>query len=110
MHWLQSLDINLFRFVNLTLTNPVCYLVMPFVSGNVLFYPALLLLALLLVSKGGRRGLVFVLVLIVVLAVGESFVIKPIKHALERQRPFLILSDVRCLVGKGGSGSMPSSH
>ena len=37
-------------------------------------------------------------------------VINTIKHAVGRPRPFLGLSDVHLLVGKGSSGSMPSSH
>ena len=43
MDWLQTLDIELFRFINLRLINPVFDVVMPFASGNALFRPLLVL-------------------------------------------------------------------
>jgi hypothetical protein len=52
MDWLQALDVELFRLVNLRLVNPVFDVVMPFVSGNFLFPPLLLGAAILLVWKG----------------------------------------------------------
>ncbi len=110
MHCLQTLDVELFRFINLRLINPVFDAVMPFFSGNAFFPPALLLAALLLVWKGGPRGRLCVLTVAVALALGEPLVWNAIKHAVGRQRPFLVLPEVHCLVGKTHSGSMPSSH
>jgi len=110
MHWLQALDIELFRFINLTLINPVFDVVMPFVSGNVFFHPALLLLGILLIWRGGGRGLLCLSMLIVVVSLGDGLVTNMLKHAIGRDRPFLAMPDVHCLVGKTGSGSMPSSH
>jgi hypothetical protein len=57
MHWLQPLDAELFRFINLRLINPVFDVVMPLASGNTFFRPLLLLVAVvLLVWKGRARG------------------------------------------------------
>jgi 4-amino-4-deoxy-L-arabinose transferase-like glycosyltransferase/membrane-associated phospholipid phosphatase len=110
MHWVQSLDIDLFRFANDSLRNPILDVLMPFVSGNAFFHPALALLAILLVWKGRARGVVCVLMLALVLAVGDGFICNTLKHAIGRPRPFLALEDVHLLVGRSGSGSMPSSH
>lgn len=110
MDSLLTIDVGLFRFVNQTLINPVFDMLMPFVSGNVLFYPALVILGSLLIWKGGKRGLLCVLMLSLVVAIGDGFVCNTLKHALARQRPFLALANVHCLVGKGGSFSMPSGH
>lgn len=110
MHWLYTLDVELFRFINLTLMNPVFDRVMPFLSGNSLFVPALLAGAILLAWKGGARGRLCLLMLILVAAVGDGFICNTLKHAVGRERPFLVLPDVHCLVGKSGSGSMPSAH
>jgi hypothetical protein len=45
MDWLQSLDVSVFRFVNHSLSNPFFDRLMPFLSGNVFFYPVLVALA-----------------------------------------------------------------
>src|SRR5512143_1693941 len=110
MHWLQTLDTELFRFINLTLINPVFDVVMPFVSWNALFRPAVVALAAVLIWKDRSRALLFLCVLGVVLALGDGLVTNKLKHLIARDRPFLVMPDVHCLVGKTGSGSMPSSH
>jgi len=110
MDWLQTLDVGLFRFVNHTCSNAAFDWLMPFVSGNALFYPALIVLGSLLIWKGRARGLICVLMLILVVSIGDGFITNTLKHAVGRQRPFLALEDVNCLVGKGGSFSMPSGH
>ena len=110
MHWAQTLDTELFRFINLSLMNPVFDTVMPFLSGNAFFRPALLALGLVLIWKGRHRGLLCVCMLVVVLALGDGLITNKLKHLIARDRPFLTMPDVHCLVGKTGSGSMPSSH
>src|SRR5256885_14285494 len=110
MQWLQNLDVGIFRFLNGGLANPVFDRIMPFLSGNAFFYPALMVLGLLLIWKFGGRGIVFLLLLTLVIALSDGVICRTIKHALGRDRPFVSLPDVRCLLGQGGSGSMPSSH
>ncbi|HEV2207462.1 MAG TPA: glycosyltransferase family 39 protein [Verrucomicrobiae bacterium] len=110
MHWLQALDTDLFRFVNSRLSNPFFDTVMPFLSGNPLFFPAVALAGGLLIWKGGRRGLICVLLLLVVVGAGDGLVCNTLKHAVGRVRPCIALEDVHCLVGKTNSGSMPSAH
>ena len=63
MQCLQTLDVELFRFVNLTLANPVFDALMPFASGNPLFLPVVLVVGMLLAWKGGTRGRVCVVML-----------------------------------------------
>ena len=132
MRWLQTLDIELFRLVNLKLANPVFDAVMPFLSGNRFFLPLLALVAALVLWKGRARGTVCLVMAVTVLAFGDGFVCRNIKHGLGRPRPFLALSGVRrpdrpnrheqppgapAAAANGatqdqnaGSGSMPSSH
>src|SRR2546428_10092408 len=95
MDWLQSLDVELFRFINAKLVNPFFDVLMPFVSGNAFFYPVVLLAGLLLLWKGGARGRICVLALALVIPLGDSFVCNTIKKAVARPRPFLTLPDVR---------------
>ncbi len=110
MDWLQNLDAELFRFINQTLINPIFDQLMPFASGNDYFHPALVILGLLLIWKGGRRGLICVLMLALIVPLGDGFICSTIKAAVGRDRPFLALPDVHLLVGKSGSCSMPSGH
>jgi 4-amino-4-deoxy-L-arabinose transferase-like glycosyltransferase/membrane-associated phospholipid phosphatase len=110
MVWLQTLDVRLFQFINHTLSNPVLDVVMPFFSGNRLFVPALVVLAVLLLKKGGVRGRVFLVVLALVLAAGDILLISMLKQVIGRPRPFTDMSAVQVLAGRPSNGSMPSSH
>jgi len=95
MRWLQTLDIEMFRFVNLKLANPVFDVIMPFLSGNRFFLPLLALVAALVLWKGRARGTVCLVMAVTVLAFGDGFICRNIKHGLGRPRPFLALSGVR---------------
>ena len=110
MAWLQSLDVALFRLLNQSLSNPLFDWLMPFLSWNSLFVPALVLGAIALAWKGGARGRRCLLLLVLVVALGDGLVCNSIKKAVARPRPFWDLPDARTLVGKSDSGSMPSSH
>ncbi|MCU0771659.1 MAG: glycosyltransferase family 39 protein [Verrucomicrobia bacterium] len=110
MHWLQQVDTALFRFLNQTLANPVLDWLMPWASGNDLFGPAVVMLGIGLLWKGGTRGRLFVLTLLLALLVTDPLVVNNLKKLVDRDRPFLVLEQVRCLAGKGGSGSFPSAH
>lgn len=85
---------------------------MPFFSGNRFFPPLVLLISIFLIWKGGARGRICVLMLILVVALGDPLVCNTIKHAIHRPRPFLTLPDVHVPdgVGRTDSGSMPSAH
>src|SRR5688500_1022808 len=110
MDWLLSLDVALFRLVHEQLRNPFLDLVLPFFSWNALFAPALVLSAILLAWKGGVRGRIFVAILTLIILIGDGVICNAVKHTVERPRPFAAMANVQPLVGRGASGSMPSSH
>jgi len=110
MAWLHALDVNLFHFVNLNLRHPALDGVMRFLSGNALFAPVLLVLAVWLLCKGGRRGRVLVLMLAIILPLGDGLVVNPMKHAIGRERPAAGVADARLTMGKTDGRSMPSAH
>src|SRR5436190_12964829 len=110
MSWLQSWDTAVFRWINLSLSNSFLDQVMPFFAWNRFFIPAVVVLAVWLVVKGGVRGRVFVAVAFAVIALGDTYVINTLKHTIQRPRPFSGIPDLNLLVGKGSSASMPSSH
>ncbi len=97
MHWLQTLDTELFRFLNLKLVNPFFDWLMPFVSGTDsatrIFYPLLAVVAFVLIRKSSSRGAICVLMLVLGIALTDGFVIRNIKRGLGRPRPFMTLPE-----------------
>ena len=110
MDSLQSLDIALFRFVNLNLKNRLCDWVLPYFSSNAAFVPALAILGLWLIWKGGVRGRLFVFFLLITFLIGDPVIVRSLKQLFNRPRPFVSLSGIQVLVGKVDKGSMPSGH
>lgn len=109
MDGLGQADAVLFRWINQVLIHPGLDVVMPWLSGNRLFFPALLAGLALLVWRGGARGRVCVVLLALALAAGNAAV-DLLKDALARPRPFVDLPEARLLLGRGSSFSLPSGH
>jgi membrane-associated phospholipid phosphatase len=110
MDWLLRMDTEFFRFVNGKLANPVFDQLMPFLSGNKYFMPALLVGGLIFLWKGRLRAGICALMLALILPLGDGYLCRPIKAVVGRPRPFWTVPEARLLVGKSGSGSFPSSH
>lgn len=110
MDSLQSVDIALFRWVNQGLQNGFCDWLMPFFNTNVLFAPALAILGIWLLWKGGLRGRLLAVFLLLTLVIGDPLIVKSLKQFIDRPRPFIALPDVHLLVGRTDNPSMPSGH
>ena len=110
MDWLLALDRDLFRFGNEALSNPLFDAIMPFFSGNPYFVPVALLAAAYLLIWGGARGRLCVFFLLMALLIGDTLICSSLKEIFARPRPFNHIAEAIVRIGKGGSGSMPSSH
>ncbi len=110
MLWLEALDVALFRFINQTLSNPLFDAVMPWLSGNPLFVPLVVLVAAALIWRGRGKAGLFLLLLALAVGATDGLVCNTLKHALGRVRPCTALENVHLLVNCGSGGSMPSSH
>ena len=134
MHWLQTLDTNLFLFVNRSLANSFCDWLMPILSGSGGFKKEFVWLAIAvgvaLLLFGNRRLRLCVLFTALIVGTNDGLICNTLKHAIARPRPFVTLPEARVFgnVGKGyvapkldeigvdmaanqGShNSMPSSH
>ncbi len=117
--FLYSIDKSLFVFCNQTIANPVFDIVMPFLTdltqnwfGRILF----LLLWLLLMWKGGKKGRIVGLLLIILIVVSDQLSSSVIKKIVARPRPchdidgVPILENIHLLVPCGSGYSFPSSH
>jgi hypothetical protein len=49
MDWLKTLDVDLFRWINLKWANPILDCIMPFLSGNAYFLPCAIIVGILLI-------------------------------------------------------------
>lgn len=83
---------------------------MPLASSPPHFGTFIALAVVLLAWKGGRRGPVCAIMLLLGLIIGDGLIVNTIKHAVARPRPFLGLEGVMTRVGMGASYSMPSAH
>ncbi len=110
MHWLYSIDVSVFRFVNSSTSNRFFDWLMPLASSPPQLGSLIALVLILLVWKGGRGGPVCAIMLALGLVIGDGLIVNTIKHAVARPRPFLGLEDVMRRVGIGESYSFPSAH
>ena len=110
--WLQSLDLSVLRFVRERLNNSFFDWLMPVLSGNVLFAPAVAIAAVLLVWKGGLRGRLCLLVLVIVILVGDMLICGSLKQVIGRMRPASpgALVELQIPTDHQPNYSMPSSH
>src|SRR5579859_7869479 len=97
MHWLQTLDIALFHFINGSLRNPFFDRLMPALSGGdgvmrwfVWFAVAAIVGTL---CFGSARARLCALMITLVVALGDPLVVNTIKHLIDRPRPFVTLPD-----------------
>jgi 4-amino-4-deoxy-L-arabinose transferase-like glycosyltransferase/membrane-associated phospholipid phosphatase len=110
MAWLQSIDVSLFRWINISWGNSLLDKLMPQMGDPSWLYAALLLLAVVALWKGGARGRLCVLMAALSLCLGNWLVCDTVKHFISRVRPFNTVPGAIRRIGMGGSFSMPSSH
>lgn len=110
MHWLQTLDTNLFLFCNRSLVNPFCDWLMPILSGNhgvkKEFIAVAVAVGLAMFAFGKSRARICVLLLALIVGTNDGLICNPLKHAVHRARPFVTLPQAR-VFGKIGDGYVP---
>ena len=106
MHWLQTLDTNLFLFLNRSLVNPVFDWLMPVLSGNVWFIPLAVALGIAALCFGNARARLCRHYPDSRRRAGRFACPNTIKHVAARPRPFVTLPEAR-LFGTVGKGYVP---
>jgi undecaprenyl-diphosphatase len=110
MHWLHSLDTNLFLFCNRSFVNPFFDWLMPVLSGSGWIKNAFVALAiavgLAMFIFGRQRARVCALMLALIIGTNDGLVCNTLKHAVSRARPFVTLPQAR-VYGKIGDGYVP---
>lgn len=110
MNYLQYIDEKFFYFINVTCANPVTDKAMPFITDSnhwIIFYATMWLY---MIIKGGRKGLVAGLLIIVCIVISDQLSSQVLKSLFQRVRPCNTLPGVHLLVNCTDSFSFPSSH
>jgi undecaprenyl-diphosphatase len=134
MHWLQTLDTDLFLFINRSLANPFFDWLMPVLSGGNGMKTGLIAAAIVvgaaMLGFGKQRARLCVMMMVLIVGTNDGLICNTIKHAVARPRPFVTLPEARVFgqigkgyvppeinesgvdmaTGKGSHNSMPSSH
>jgi len=119
MEFLYSLDVEVFRFLNQTIANPVGDLLWPLITDYDRLLPVRIVLIgvwIWLVWKGGVRGRTAAFLLIPLILFSDQLSSTLIKGLINRPRPchmvdgVQVVQGIHLLVDCGGGKSFPSSH
>lgn len=108
--FLYHIDVQVFYFINVILANPVTDKFMPFITERENWYIFFAVMWLTMVIKGGRRGRIAAVMIILCIIVSDQVSSTLIKHLVMRERPCTVLQGVHLLVPCLNSFSFPSSH
>lgn len=110
MEVLQSIDVSLFYFINTTLANPVTDKLMPFITERNNWFIFYVLIWLYLFIKGGRRGRVAAVLILLLIFFSDQFANSVLKPYFQRIRPCNVLANVHMLINCSDSYAFPSNH
>ena len=110
MEFLYSIDLTVFYFFNHTISTGVLDKFFSIITDVNKWYIAYIILIGIAFFKGGRRGKIAVLGLILLIIVTDQTGYRILKEFFERVRPCNVLTDVITPVGCAGGFSFPSNH
>lgn len=110
MSWLYDIDLSVFRFGNEGVANPVFDVLFPFITDTHFFYLIYGVAVLSLLLFDGKRGVIAVVLLALLITASDQLSSATIKPLVSRIRPCAALDAVRLLVPCGPGKSFPSSH
>ncbi len=110
LEFFQTLDEYLFYFINVNLSNTFTDKLMPFITERSNWFIFYILVWLYLIFKGGIRGKVVALLIIILIVATDQFSNNVLKPYFERIRPCNGLPNVHLLIGCSNSYSFPSIH
>lgn len=108
--FLYSLDLMVFYFINHTISLPVLDRFFSIITSVNNWYIAYIILLGISWTKGGLRGKIAVIGVILLIIVSDQTGYRILKEFFARPRPCDILSDVITPIGCTGTYSFPSNH
>ncbi|MBN1633108.1 MAG: phosphatase PAP2 family protein [Ignavibacteria bacterium] len=110
LEFLQTIDTNLFYFINVTLANPVTDALTPFITEREHWFIFFGIMWLVMLFKGGKRGKIAAILILITITVSDQTSSFLLKDLFARIRPCNVLDGVHLIVNCTGSYSFPSSH
>ena len=110
MEFLYSIDLTVFYFFNHTISTGFLDKFFSIITDVNKWYIAYIILVGIAFFKGGRRGKIAVIGLILLIIVTDQTGYRILKEFFERVRPCNVLTDVITPVGCAGGFSFPSNH
>jgi undecaprenyl-diphosphatase len=110
VEFLQYIDTQLFRFLNITLANPVTDKLMPFITERNHWFIFYVLIWLFLVIKGGRTGRISAFLILPLILLTDQFSNNILKPFFERVRPCHDIQGVNLLINCSEAFAFPSNH
>ena len=110
MEILYSIDLALFYFFNHTISTGFLDKFFAIITNVKSWYIAYFILAGIALTKGGSRGRIAVVGILILIIVSDQFGYRILKELIQRARPCVTLSDALTPIGCAGSFSFPSNH
>jgi undecaprenyl-diphosphatase len=107
---LYAIDLAIFYFINHGLSAPFLDKFFSTITNVNNWYIAYVILLLICFVRGGKRGKIAALLVIVLIAVTDQLGHKVIKELVQRIRPCNVLTDAITPLGCQGTFSFPSNH
>jgi undecaprenyl-diphosphatase len=107
---LKQLDLSVFYFFNHTLSSGILDVFFSFITNVRHWFPVYIIALLYLVIKGGRKGRIAAVLVLLLVATTDQLGARVIKEIFQRLRPCNALPDVLTPLGCTGTFSFPSNH
>jgi undecaprenyl-diphosphatase len=110
MEFLYSLDLTIFYFFNHTISTGFLDKFFSIITDVTNWYITYLILAGIAFFKGGTKGKIVVITLIILIIITDQTGYRLLKEIIERIRPCNALPDANTPIGCAGGFSFPSNH
>ena len=109
--WLDQIDRSILYFINDTLSNQIFDLFFTTITNEHLWAIPVLIGLMALIVRGGKRGKIAAVLVLIAASATDKTVVEIIKPAIGRLRPSHALEDtINLLVPKGGRYGFVSAH
>ena len=109
--WLDQIDRSILYFINDTLSNQIFDLFFTTITNEHLWAIPVLIGLMALIVRGGKRGKIAAVLVLIAASATDKTVVEIIKPAIGRLRPSHALGDtINLLVPKGGRYGFVSAH
>lgn len=110
INFFYSIDVAIFYFINTTISNSILDKFFILITDVRCWFIAYFILLILTFVKGGKKGKLAVIGVLLLIIFTDQFSAKIIKELFQRIRPCNVLQFVKTPAGAQGTLSFPSNH